>query len=68
MLEAAEEHAADAHPDLELDEEAVETVKENIEAVRLCSAREGHRYCSAVTKTRAMPTMPNPTAYANAAA
>lgn len=33
VLETAEEHAAEAHPDLELDEETVETIKENIEEV-----------------------------------
>lgn len=31
VLEAAEEHAAEAHPDLELDEETVETIKKHIE-------------------------------------
>lgn len=31
VLEAAEKHAAEAHPDLELDEETVETIKENIQ-------------------------------------
>lgn len=31
VLEAAEEHAAEAHPDLELDEETVETIKHNIQ-------------------------------------
>lgn len=31
VLEAAEEHAAEAHPDLELDEETVETIKDNIQ-------------------------------------
>ena len=33
VLEAAEEHAAEAHPDLELDEDTVETIKDNIEEV-----------------------------------
>lgn len=31
VLETAEEHAAEAHPDLELDEETVETIRENVE-------------------------------------
>lgn len=31
VLEAAEEHAAEAHPDLDLDEETVETIRNNIE-------------------------------------
>lgn len=30
VLEAAEEHAAEAHPGLELDEETVETINNNI--------------------------------------
>lgn len=30
-LETTEEHAAEAHPDLELDEETVETIRNNIE-------------------------------------
>jgi len=33
ILEVAEEHAAEAHPDLELDEETLETLKDNIEDV-----------------------------------
>lgn len=33
VLEAAEQHAAEEHPDLELDEETVETLKDNVEAV-----------------------------------
>lgn len=33
VLETAEEHAAEAHPDLELDEETVETIRDNIEGV-----------------------------------
>jgi len=33
ILEVAEGHAAEEHPDLELDEETVETLKENIEEV-----------------------------------
>lgn len=33
VLEAAEEHAAEAHPDLELDDETVEVIKDNIEEV-----------------------------------
>lgn len=33
VLEAAEEHATEAHPDLELDEETVETIRDNIEEV-----------------------------------
>lgn len=33
VLETAEEHAAEAHPDLELDEETVEIIKDNIETV-----------------------------------
>ncbi len=33
VLEAAEAHAAEAHPDLELDEETVETVRAHIEEV-----------------------------------
>lgn len=31
ILEQAEAHAAEAHPDLELDEETVETLKAHIE-------------------------------------
>lgn len=31
VLETAEEHAAEAHPDLELDDETVEVIRENIE-------------------------------------
>ena len=31
ILDVAEEHAAEEHPDLELDEETVETLKDNIE-------------------------------------
>jgi predicted small metal-binding protein len=33
VLEAAEEHATEAHPDLELDDETVEVIRENIEEV-----------------------------------
>lgn len=33
VLEQAEEHAAEAHPDLELDEATVETIRGNIEEV-----------------------------------
>ncbi|MDS0258124.1 DUF1059 domain-containing protein [Haloarcula sp. S1CR25-12] len=33
ILEVAEGHAAEEHPDLELDEGTVETLKENIEEV-----------------------------------
>lgn len=33
VLETAEEHAAEAHPDLELDDETVETIRDNIEEV-----------------------------------
>lgn len=33
VLEVAEGHAAEEHPDLELDEETIETLKDNIEAV-----------------------------------
>lgn len=33
ILEAAEAHAADEHPDIELDEETVELLKDNIEEV-----------------------------------
>lgn len=55
VFETAEEYATKAHLDLELDEETIETVRENIEEV--CPAR-GKRtaYCSAATKTRPTPT------------
>jgi len=33
VLEVAEKHAAEEHPDLELDEATVETLKEHIEEV-----------------------------------
>lgn len=33
VLEAAEKHAEDAHPDLELDDETVETIRDNIQEV-----------------------------------
>lgn len=33
VLDRAEEHAAEAHPELELDDETVETIRENIEEV-----------------------------------
>lgn len=33
VLEQAEAHAADAHPDLELDEDTVETLKASIQEV-----------------------------------
>lgn len=33
VLAVAEDHAAEAHPDLELDEATVETLKDNIEEV-----------------------------------
>jgi predicted small metal-binding protein len=33
ILEVAEGHAAEEHPDLELDEETVQTLKDNIEEV-----------------------------------
>jgi len=33
ILKMAEEHAGEAHPDLELDEETVQTIKDNIKEV-----------------------------------